>query len=447
MYTNEKRGTFFCRAQILLVIISCLTGSNIFAQSPKPNIIYIMADDLGYADLSAYGRTTYQTPNIDRLSAEGMKFMNAYSAAPVCTPTRTAFMTGRYPARTPVGLIEPLDWEHADSLIGLAPPYPSMATAMQKAGYETLLVGKWHLGFSPRFSPNKNGFDYFFGHNGGGVDYISHQSPNHENDLYENEKPIHRDGYLTDILKDKAVELIGKEHSKPFFMALMFNAPHWPWQAPGDGPYPDTLGWKKGGSPATYAAMMKSLDDAVGEVIRALKHHGMENNTLVIFTSDNGGEKYSEMHPYRGNKMSLWEGGIRVPAIMYWPGKIKAGAVSSQPVITMDWTRTILSLAGATMPADAPPDGMDILPVALGKTGTTSRSFYWRIFQRMKHKAMLDGNWKYLQDENGKEYLYDIGKDPAEKRDMKASEPSIFKALKEKYTKWEKTMLPPVPLN
>ncbi len=149
-----------------------------------------MADDLGYADLSSYGRKDFQTPNIDKLAAGGMKFMNAYSAAPVCTPTRTAFITGRYPARIPVGLREPLDWTQNDSLVGLTPEYPSMATALQKAGYETLLVGKWHLGFSPEFNPNRNGFDYFFGHHGGGVDYVSHSAPDGARDLYENEVPI-----------------------------------------------------------------------------------------------------------------------------------------------------------------------------------------------------------------------------------------------------------------
>jgi arylsulfatase A-like enzyme len=417
------------------------------AQTSRPNIIYIMADDLGYADLSSYGRKDFQTPNIDKLAAGGMKFMNAYSAAPVCTPTRTAFITGRYPARIPVGLREPLDWSQNDSLVGLKPEYPSMATALQNAGYETLLVGKWHLGFSPEFNPNKNGFDYFFGHHGGGVDYVSHSAPDGSRDLYENEVPIKREGYLTDIFKDKAVELISRKHEKPFFMALMFNAPHWPWQGPGDPPYPDTMGFKRGGSPKTYAAMMKSLDDAIGKIRQALTDHDLEKNTLVIFTSDNGGEKYSDMGPYQGSKMTLWEGGVRVPAMMYWPGNIKAGSVSGQPVITMDWTATILTLARATLQDNVKPDGINMMPTALGNTTIQSRTFYWRLFQRNKHKAMRDGDWKYFQDEKGNEYLFNLANDPYEKNNLKELEPSSLTLLKKKYADWESIMLTPVPLS
>jgi arylsulfatase A-like enzyme len=169
------------------------------SQSSKPNIIYIMADDLGYADLSCYGRKDYQTPHLDNLASQGVKFMNAYAAAPLCTPTRTAFMTGRYPARTPIGLMEPLRGRPKDSLIGLTPDHTSVATLLKKRGYETYLIGKWHLGFGPVYSPNKNGFEYFFGFNAGGTDYISHTNWFGRGDLYENEIPITKEGYLTDI--------------------------------------------------------------------------------------------------------------------------------------------------------------------------------------------------------------------------------------------------------
>ena len=174
-----------------------------------------MADDLGYADLSCYGRKDYQTPNLDKLATQGIKFMNAYAAAPVCTPTRVAFFTGRYPSRTEVGLHEPLDWTTKDSLIGLTPEVPSIATLIKQSGYETYLVGKWHLGFKPQFNPLKNGFDYFFGFHGGGIDYISHTDPHGNNDLYENYSSIKKDGYLTDIWADKAIEIIDQPHSKP----------------------------------------------------------------------------------------------------------------------------------------------------------------------------------------------------------------------------------------
>jgi arylsulfatase A-like enzyme len=442
----KKTGTsilIICReAAMATVFLFCFT--NVDAQTPKPNIIYIMADDLGYADLSSYGRKDYQTPNIDKLAAGGMNFLNAYSATP---PTRTAFITGKYPAHTPVGLREPLDWTHNDSTVGLTPEYPSMASALQKAGYETWLVGKWHLGFSPEFSPMKNGFDYFYGHHGGGVDYISHWSPDKDNDLYENDRPIEKEGYLTNILSDKAIELIRQKHNKPFFLAMMFNAPHWPWQSPGDPPYPDTMGWKKGGAPKTYGMMMKSLDDAVGSIMQVLKDQHLDKNTLVIFTSDNGGEQFSDMGPYKGRKMTLWEGGIRVPAMMNWPGKIKAGTTSLQPVITMDWTATILVLAGAKLAGNLQVDGMDMMRTATGRNVIQSRTFYWRLFQRIEQKAMRDSDWKYVKDEKGNEFLFDLSKDPSEKNNLNETNAEVFEKLKKKYHNWESKMLTPVPLN
>ena len=222
-----------------------------------------MADDLGYADLSCYGRKDYQTPNLDKLCSQGMKFMNAYAAAPVCTPTRVAFMTGRYPARIKAGLYEPITPK--DSLVGLSRETPSIAGQLKKAGYETYLVGKWHLGRAAPYSPIQNGFDYFYGFHAGAIDYISHNN----GPLYENEKPVKQEGYTTNIWADKAIEIISKQHSKPFFLSVMFNAPHWPWQGPGDKPYPDPDermdNWRAGGSPQIFANMMRSLDSAVGK--------------------------------------------------------------------------------------------------------------------------------------------------------------------------------------
>ena len=407
----------------------------------KPNIIYLMADDLGYADLSCYGRKDYQTPNLDKLCSQGIKFMNAYAAAPVCTPTRVAFFTGRYPAHLTVGLYEPIAEGHKDSLVGLSPENLSIGQLLKKAGYETYLVGKWHLGYQPEFSPNRNGFDYFYGFHAGAIDYISHS-----NDLYENEQPTHRDGYLTDIWADKAIEIIQKKHSKPFFLAVTFNAPHWPWQGPGDKPYPDTMRWTSGGSPTIYAAMMKSLDDAIGRIVKAIDDLKLSNNTVIIFTSDNGGERYSDNGIYKGRKMSLWEGGIREPAFVRWPGKIKEGAVTQQVTTTMDWSSTILSLADARPDPKFPMEGIDIMPIITGKKKEVDRTLYWRIFQRNQHKAMRDGKWKYFQDEKGNEYLFDLSADPKEENNLKDKQTDIFNKLKGKYTEWEKTVLKPIPL-
>lgn len=415
------------------------------SQTARPNIIYIMADDLGYADLSCYGRNDYQTPHLDKLASQGVKFMNAYAGAPLCTPTRTSFMTGRYPARTPVGLMEPLRWGRKDSMVGLTPEYTSIATLLRNNGYETFLVGKWHLGFDPKFSPNKNGFDYFFGFNAGGIDYVSHKNPRGRPDLYENEKAITREGYVTDIWREKAVEIIKQKHSKPFFLSIMFNAPHWPWQAPGDKPYPDTLNWHKGGSKEKYAAMVKSMDEAVGRIMQAIDDEKLAANTLVIFTSDNGGEEFSDMGMYSGMKEELWEGGIREPAFIRWPGVITAGSNTQQVAVTMDWTATILAAAGAKPDPAFPLDGINLLPICTGKKKPVSRTLYWRLFQEVKHKAVRDGDWKYLQTEKG-EFLFNLIQDPGEKNDQKEKEPARFQQLKKKYSAWEKEVLVPVEL-
>ncbi|MGZ5221347.1 MAG: sulfatase-like hydrolase/transferase [Chitinophagaceae bacterium] len=433
---------------LLIALLLCIAyQSSAQKKSSKPNIIYIMTDDLGYADLSCYGRKDYQTPHLDRLASQGVKFTNAYAAAPVCTPTRVAFMTGRYPARTALGLVEPIEWSAKDSLIGFGPEIPCMATSLKEAGYETFLVGKWHLGFAPQFSPNKNGFDYFFGFNGGGIDYISHKAPRRgAGDLFENENKVETNGYMTDILSNKANELIRRKHEKPFFLSLMFNAPHWPWQAPDDQPYADTVAWTSGGSPAIYAAMMKSLDEAVGSIMKTLEEQKLVDNTVIIFTSDNGGEKFSDMGIYKGKKMQLWEGGIREPAIVRWPGKIKANSTTNQVVTTMDWTATILALAAAKPHPKFPLDGINIMPVLQGKQKEVKRALYWRIFQRQKHKAMRDGKWKWIQDEKGDEYLIDLQTDPSEKVNLKDQNKETFDKLRKKYQEWEASVLTPIPL-
>jgi len=420
--------------------------SNIISAQTRPNIIYIMADDMGYADLSCYGRKDYQTPNLDKLASQGLKFINAYAGAPLCTPTRASFMTGRYPARTPVGLIEPLTGSSLDSAVGLTPDQTSLPTLLKKNGYETFLVGKWHLGFLPSHSPNKNGFDEFFGYHGGGLDYISHTDPNGHNDLYENEEPISKDGYMTDLIMEKAINVLKRKHDKPFFLNVMFSAPHWPWQKPGDKVYPSTVtGWREGGSKEIFAAMMKSMDDAVGTILKTLDEMQLSSNTIVIFTSDNGGEKFSDMGVYSGRKPILKEGGIKVPAFIRWPGKIPANAVTTQAAITMDWTATILSQAKTKADPKFPLDGIDLMPVCTGEKKNIERVFYWRVFQRNQQNAMRNGNWKYLKDEKG-EYLFDLSTDDAEKNDLKEMQKEVFERLKQQYSEWEKTVLNPVAL-
>ncbi|HET7458382.1 MAG TPA: sulfatase-like hydrolase/transferase, partial [Gemmatimonadaceae bacterium] len=226
-----------------------------------PNILYIVSDDLGYADLGVTGRTDYRTPVIDGIARDGALLTQAYSSAPVCTPTRVAFMTGRYPARYTAGLYEPL----TNQDVGLEPRPATLARLMKDAGYETALVGKWHLGLLPRFHPLRHGFDEFYGFLGPAADYASHVdvSSRHASYFEDGERPIHVDGYLTDLFTDRAVRIVGRRRRKPFFLSLQYNAPHWPWQAPGDPPYPDTMPMTAGGSPATYGKMVERMDAGV----------------------------------------------------------------------------------------------------------------------------------------------------------------------------------------
>jgi arylsulfatase A-like enzyme len=373
--------------------------------------------------------------------------MNAYANAPVCTPTRVALFTGRYPARVPVGLHEPLDWNHIDSSVGLSASQPSLPSLLKKAGYETCLVGKWHLGFDPKYSPLKHGFDEFLGFHGGAIDYVSHTDVSGNGDLYENERLIARDGYMTDILTDRAVDIIKRAHTKPFFLCVTFNAPHWPWQAPGDTAYAHGFrNWQKGGSPATYGAMMRSLDTAVGRIVNTIDDLNLGRNTVIIFTSDNGGERYSDNGIYQGGKMTLWEGGIREPAFVRWTGRIKENSTTNQVVTTFDWTATILSLAHAKVERKFPLDGMDLTQVIMGEQNEIDRVLYWRISQRRQNKAVRDAKWKWLQDEKGNEYLFDLVSDPGETKNIKNDFPDVFQKLKKEFAGWEKKMLKPLPL-
>jgi len=415
----------------------------------RPNVLFILADDLGYGDLSCYGRPDYRTPVLDAFAKQGMKFMSAYAAAPVCTPTRCAYVTGRYPQRLAVGLEEPLRRASPPDT-GLPPDHPTVASLLKRSGYATSLVGKWHLGWKPEFGPNRHGFDQFFGVLSGAADYFTHRasdgpgaaSAGGQPDLWENLTPIERVGYLTDLLSDKAIEIIARPHSKPFFLSLQYTAPHAPWEGPEDqaightthGPGPMT----DGGSRRIFASMMKSMDAGIGRVLKALERAKLERDTLVIFTSDNGGERYSYNWPFSFQKMHLHEGGTRVPALVRWPGVIPAGRVTEQAAITMDWTATILAVTGSDADPAYPLDGENLLPVCTGERAVFDRTLFWRTIDRAAARA---GNWKYLADADG-EYLFDVAVDPGEKDDRRRKEADTFERIKQQYLAWNAQMLP-----
>ena len=412
----------------------------------QPNIVLLMADDLGYGDLSGYGRADYHTPVLDRLASQGMRFTHAYSAAPTCTPTRVGLMTGRYPARHPVGLREPLTGADEDRGLGLEPEHPTLSSLLKGAGYTNALFGKWHLGLDPRFHPLRHGFDEFFGPLSGAVDHISHVDPFGEPDLWENERRTREDGYLQDLVTDRAVRFIAGR-PEPFFLSLQGTAPHWPWQGRDDPPVD-----LDGRGPAAFLAgpgdrypeMVRILDEGVGRVLRALEDAHIAERTLVVFTSDNGGERHSSMGGLAGRKGSTREGGIRVPAFARWPGVIPVGVTSTQALTTLDWTATILAAAETGPASTHPLDGRDLLPVLTGPASPHGRTLFWRTSQRTQEGAVRSGTWKYHRDERG-ERLFDLALDPGEREDLKDAEPELFDELRATYATWESEMLPPLP--
>jgi arylsulfatase A-like enzyme len=439
----NRRG-FLSRLGGGLAAATLLPSCTHRAAARLPNILLIVADDLGYGDLSVTGRRDYRTPVLDQLARDGTLLTQAYSSAPVCSPARVALLTGRYPARYPVGLYEPLTTQP----LGLEPDPATLPSLLRRAGYDTALVGKWHLGLLPRYHPLRHGFEEFYGFLGGGADYASHhdivvRSVSH---FQDGDRPIRADGYLTDLLTSRAVQIVSRARRNPFFLSLQYNAPHWPWQAPGDPPYPDSQSVRAGGSPETYARMVRSMDDGIGRLFEALHRRGLERNTLVVFASDNGGERFSDMGPFSEGKMTLWEGGVRVAAAARWPGVIPSGSRCDQVCATFDLTATVAGLAGTGSDAAAPFDGVDLMP-ALRGGASRPRDLYWRVTQRQQQKALRSGNWKYLVTREGGEHLFDLATDPGEKRNRAAEHPDVMERLRRMYAEWEGQMLRPIPLD
>src|SRR6266498_1835388 len=413
------------------------------AQAVKPNIVFIMADDLGYADVSCYGQRDYTTPNVDRLANEGLKFTQGYSNSASCSPTRTALITGRYQMRLPVGLEEPIN-PTTPKGVGLPPSHPTLPSLLKKAGYGTTLVGKWHLGFLPDFGPLKSGYDQFFGIFGGAADYFNHGSKSSA-PLFEQEVPVDRVGYMTNLLGDRAVQTVeGYARSKePFLLSLHFTAPHWPWEGPDDEAESKrikNLFHRDGGTQKTYGAIIQSLDSNIGRVLQALDGHGLSANTIVIFTSDNGGERFSKIWPFTGMKGELLEGGLRIPAIVRWPGRVAAGSVSEQVMISMDWMPTLLAVAGTQMESAYPPDGENLLPTLISRPAPHPRKLYWR-YKAGTQRAIRDGDWKYLRIA-GNEFLFDVVKDQRERANYKDREKDVIARLKADWDAWNSTILP-----
>jgi arylsulfatase A-like enzyme len=416
----------------------------------RPNIVFVVADDLGYADLGCYGgrAATFGavSPVIDRLASAGLRLTQGYSNSPVCSPTRFALMTGRYQYRLRGAAEEPISIRSRSSAtLGLSPEQPTMASVLRDAGWRTALFGKWHLGYPPHFSPLRSGYDTFYGPMSGGVDYFTHCGTDGAHDLFEGEEEIHDHGYLTDLITQRAVDWIdGVAADKtPFLLSLHYTAPHWPWETRDDidkvGEVGTNLFHLRGGNIHTYHRMIHHMDEGIGVVMQALHRQGIESNTLVVFTSDNGGERFSDNWPLVGGKMDLTEGGIRVPWVVHWPEVIRPGRVSTQHCMTMDWTATVLDAAGLAGTLEL--DGISMLPL-LRDGAEFRRVMHWRMKHR-RQRAMRDGRWKYLQIDDI-EYLFDLDADERERANRADLEPERLTSMREAWLAWNETM-PAIP--
>ncbi|MFE0191339.1 sulfatase [Streptomyces sp. NPDC059008] len=416
-------------------------------RSRRPNILFILGDDLGWADLSSYGSPHIRTPHLDRLARQGVRFTQAYAGSATCSPTRFSLYTGRYPGRTEGGLAEPI----ADRSVGLDPNHPTLASLLRTAGYDTALIGKWHCGYLPDHSPTKSGWNTFFGNFGGALEYYSKLGLAGEYDLYEGDAEYKDLRYYTRIITERAVDYVEREHTAPWLLNLNFTTPHWPWIADGDeeesaeivrrikAGEPGALFHRDGGSLEKYREMVEDLDRSIGDVLAALRRSGQEEDTLVFFASDNGGERWSYNWPLSGNKASLQEGGIRVPTIVRWPARLDAGQVSHEPVFTPDWTATLLEIAGTRPDRGHPLDGTSLAGYLLRGERLAARDLFWRV---RGERALRRGDWKYYRGKGGKDQLFHLTHDPREQADKAAAEPRVLERLRAAWEAVDKTLLP-----
>ena len=405
----------------------------------KPNVVLIMMDDLGYGDLASYGARDVRTPHLDRLARGGVRLTSAYSNGHVCSPTRAALISGRYPQR--FGIETALPGPTQDTTLGLPVTGTSLPALLKTNGFATGLVGKWHLGTRREFSPQRHGFDEFFGFLGGAHDYYL-------GFVVEDTTRVPLTGYLTDEITTRALRFIERHADRPFFLEVAYNAVHWPFQPPDRPPTeaerraaPRRLVQRPGDSVRAtrqdYVKMLERADEGVGKILAALEQHGLVRNTLVIFTNDNGGEWLSRNAPFFHRKGTLWEGGIRVPLILRWPGVLPAGNTSPQVALTMDLTALVLAATGTKGPESYRPDGVNILPVLRGQAPVMERRVFWRIDTVVRRQsAVRSGRWKLLVDGN-QFLLFDLENDPAERRDLAAQHPDTVATLRQLYLAWE----------
>ena len=406
----------------------------------KPNIVVILADDLGYGDTSTYDGWI-DTPHLDKLAAEGMKLTDFHSSGNVCSPTRAGLLTGRYQQRSGIPMVINADPNVAAHHRGLQTCEVTFAERLGQVGYTTAVFGKWHLGYSKEFNPLHHGFDRFRGYVSGNIDYISHYDRVGVYDWWEGLDLIEEEGYSTHLITKHAVRFIEENKDRPFCVYVAHEAVHSPYQGPDDpaerGPRaqrrPKDNRSGEGDAKRAYRQMMEEMDKGVGQVVDALERLGLADNTLVFFFSDNGATPNGSNGPLREFKGSDWEGGHRVPAVAWWPGRIQAGSTSDQLAIGIDLMPTMLALAGASVPEGHRLDGVDLSPVLFEGKSLGDRKLFWN------GNAMRDGPWKLIRQGKGAQGvgLYNLAEDLGEQNNLAEQHPQRVEQMLAEIAAWQ----------
>lgn len=466
--TKRKSRVFFANpsrrktvASAMTVIAALLThlisAVPVVAKSvDRPNVVLILADDLGYGDLGCYGHPVAKTPNLDALAQQGARFTQHYSNGPECSPTRTALLTGRYQQRAgglecAIGTGNVGRYDDAIRLaeqhdLGLPVNMAVLPKALKESGYHSGLFGKWHLGYEPKFNPMRYGWDDFFGYLGGNVHYFNHRETSDLHVLFQGLHPVERTGYMTHLITDQSIDFVKKHQTNPFFAYVSHECPHFPYQGPGDeNKLVNEDNWMQLDSDA-YVAMLEDLDSEVGRILTTLDEAGIAENTIVIFASDNGGfAGAGNMGPLRGSKGTTLEGGIRVPLIIRWPGRIEPNTISDQVCATFDLTASILTLCGVNV-ANLQLEGFDIISHVSQRKDQIPRTLFWR-GKRGKRTwtAVRDGDLKWVRKREGddiQEWLYDLAGDVGEENDLTSSRPGDAERMRGLVRDWEGDVKP-----
>ena len=426
--SNKVINCLVCSFSLIILFWSGFIKANEKTDA-KPNIILIVADYMGYADIGAYGATDIQTPALDTLATQGVRFSNYYSSAPKCIPSRASLMSGLYPAKA-------LTRFTSEKGLGLPSEKNILLSELKAAGYATAAVGKWHLGTEQNFKPTDHGFDSFFGFHSWTLGYHNHLTSDGEPGLFRNDKLVNEDGYLTELFTNEGIKFIDESADKPFFLYLAYNSALPPYQRPNLPESQWDSGWEvDNASRADYVAMVEAMDQGINKILNKLQEHGLAENTLVIFTYDHGGRHLINNEPLFHGFSTLWEGGIRVPLIIRWPKNVKSGGLVNTPVIAMDLTASMLDAADRDN-AMSTLDGISLFTIINKPEKVTQRQLFWR---HGKMKAARQGAWKYIIDGHT-QLLINLDTDISERKNLYYKYPKIAKQLRDSLANWEQSL-------